>query len=55
MNFALSQRRTQRHPVGLMVVVGLHVLVAGALLSSRLQAPPSEPPPVILEPLQPVV
>jgi len=36
MNFALSQRRPDRHPVGLLVVVGLHVLVAAALLSARL-------------------
>ena len=26
MSFALSQRRTDRHPVGLLVVVGLHVM-----------------------------
>ncbi len=54
MNFALSQRRTDRHPVGLMIVAGLHVLLAAALLSSRLHAPRSEPPPVVLEPLKPV-
>ena len=55
MNFALSQRRTDRHPVGLMIVVGLHVLVAAALLSARLHAPQAEPRPVTLEPLEPVV
>ena len=55
MNFALSQRRTDRHPVGLMIVVGLHVLVAAALLSARLKSPPVEPPPINLEPLKPVV
>ncbi len=54
MNFALSQRRTDRHPVGLVIVAGLHVLLAAALLSARLHAPQSEPPPVVLEPLKPV-
>lgn len=41
MSFALSQRRTDRHPVGLLVVVGLHVVLAAALLSAKLQHPPS--------------
>jgi protein TonB len=43
MNFALSQRRTDRHPVGLMVVVGLHVLLAGVLISARLSPKPGAP------------
>jgi protein TonB len=55
MNFALSQRRPDRHPVGLIIVVGLHVLVAAALLSARLKSPPVEPPPINLEPLKPVL
>lgn len=55
MDFALSQRRTDRHPVGLMIVVALHVLVATALLSARLKTPPAEPPPIALQPLEPVV
>ena len=55
MNFALSQRRTDRHPVGLMIVVGLHVLVAAALLSARLHAPQAEPRPIDLQPLKPEV
>lgn len=43
MNLALSLRRTDRHPVGLLIVVGLHVVLAAALLSARLQhAPPTE-------------
>ena len=54
MNFALSQRPADRHPVGLAVVVGLHVILACALLSARLKSPTSEPPPVALTPLDPV-
>ena len=54
MNFALSQRRTDRHPVGLLIVVGLHVVLAAALLSARLVKGPSEPPPIDLRPLDPV-
>jgi protein TonB len=54
MNFALSQRRTDRHPVGLMIVVGLHVLLAAALLSAKLVRGPSEPPTIDLRPLDPV-
>ena len=53
MNFALSQRRSDRHPVGLFVVVGLHVVLAAALLSARLKTSPPAPPPVALTPLQP--
>ena len=55
MSFALSQRRTDRHPVGLAVVVGLHVLLAVVLLSARLQKGPAEPRPIDLRPLDPVV
>lgn len=59
MNYALAQRRNDRHPVGLAVVVGLHVLLAGAMLTARLstarlaavpppltkiEPPPPEPP-----------
>ncbi len=51
MNFALSQRRSDRHPVGLAIVVGLHVLLAGALLSARLAAGPSTPPEITLTPV----
>ena len=54
MNFALSQRHAGRHPVGLVVVVGLHVVLAGALLSARLVKGPSEPAPIDLRPLDPV-
>ena len=55
MNFALSQRRTDRHPVGLAIVVGLHVLLAGALFSAKLiRTAPADVPPVILKPLDPV-
>ena len=54
MNFALSQRRTDRHPVGLLIVVGLHVVLAAALLSAKLVKGPSEPPPIDLRPLDPV-
>ena len=54
MNFALSQRRTDRHPVGLLIVVGLHVLLAAVLLSARLVKGPGEPPPIDLRPLDPV-
>ena len=54
MNFALSRRQTDRHPVGLLIVVGLHVLLAGTLLSTRLVKGPSEPAPIDLRPLDPV-
>ena len=54
MNFALSQRRTERHPIGLVVVVGLHALLAAVLVSARLANRPSEPPPIALTPLAPV-
>ena len=59
MNFALStpSRRARphadagRHPFGLMVVVGLHVLVAAALLSARvIHTRPAEPPAVAILP-----
>jgi len=53
MNFALSQRRADRHPVGLLIVVGLHVAVAAALLSARLKSGPAEPPPVTMTPIDP--
>lgn len=51
MSFALSQRRTDRHPVGLLIVVGLHVVLAAALLSARL---PQSPPHETFVPLQPI-
>jgi periplasmic protein TonB len=57
MNFALSQRHTDRHPVGLMVVVGLHVLLAAVLLSARIhtgQTVPHDPQIVPLDPTPPV-
>ncbi len=54
MNFALSQRRTDRHPVGLVVVIGLHALLAAVLVSARLATRPAEPPPIALTPLDPV-
>jgi protein TonB len=51
MSFALSQRRTDRHPVGLLIVIGLHVVLAAALLSARLQ---QSPPRETFVPLQPL-
>lgn len=51
MSFALSQRRTDRHPVGLLIVVGLHVVLAAALLSARLQHAPARE---TFIPMQPV-
>ena len=54
MNFALSQRRTDRHPVGLVVVVGLHAVLAAVLVSARLANKPSEPPPLVMTPIDPV-
>ncbi len=51
MNYALSQPRSDRHPVGLMVVVGLHVVLAAALLTAKLKAP--DAPAVIID-LHPV-
>lgn len=63
MNFALSTPSrarphgdARRHPLGLMAVVGLHVLVAAALLSARMiHTRPAEPPAVAIlpEPVQP--
>lgn len=63
MNFALSRHPTDRHPVGLLVVVGLHVLLAAVLVSARLRstpaavhevvmAPVDAPPPVVREPIE---
>ena len=54
MSFALSQRRTDRHPVGLLVVVGLHALLAAVLVTAKLAKTPSEPPTIALTPLDPV-
>ena len=54
MNFALSQRQTDRHPVGLLVVVGLHVLLAAGLVTAKLARSPTEAPPVVLTPIDPV-
>ena len=54
MNFALSQRRPDRHPVGLLVVVGLHGVLAVALLSAKLvNKPPAQVPFAVLTPLDP--
>jgi protein TonB len=53
MNFALSQGRTDRHPVGLMVVVGLHVLLAAALLSAKLNTGPGAPRDTQIVPIDP--
>jgi len=54
MSLALSQHRTDRHPVGLLVVVGMHALLAAVLVSAKLARGPAEPPPVVLTPLDPV-
>ena len=54
MDFALSQHRTDRHPVGLVVVIVLHALLAAVLVSARLATRPGEPPPIALTPLAPV-
>ena len=51
MSFALSQRGADRHPVGLLIVVGLHAVLAAALLSARLK---HSPPEVEVVPLMPV-
>ncbi|HEY8972992.1 MAG TPA: TonB family protein [Burkholderiaceae bacterium] len=51
MSFALSQRRTDRHPVGLLIVVGLHVVLAAALLSAKLQHPPAREVAIPMQPL----
>ena len=61
MNLALAQPRAGRHPVGLLIVVALHVLVAAAMLTARLRtaheaaAPPpltkiETPPPEVVRP-----
>ena len=52
MNFALAPPRADRHPVGLAIVIGLHVLLAAALLSARLEAGPPEPRPFDLTPIE---
>jgi protein TonB len=60
-NLALAQPRADRHPVGLLIVVALHVLVAAAMLTARLRtthevaAPPpltriETPPPEVVRP-----
>jgi periplasmic protein TonB len=54
MSFALSQHGTDRHPVGLLVVIGMHALLAAVLVSAKLARAPGEPPPVVLTPLDPV-
>ena len=36
MSHSIARRRHERHPVGLLIVVGLHVLLALAMLSARL-------------------
>jgi len=51
MSFALSQRGTDRHPVGLLIVVGLHVVLAAALMSARLQHPPAHEVAIPMHPL----
>ncbi len=53
MNFALSQpqHRTDRHPVGLLVVVGLHLLAAAAMLTARLHTPPAPPQIMDMKPI----
>ena len=51
MNFALPQHRTDRHPVGLVVVVGLHVALAAVLLSAKLHTPPAPPPVIDMKPI----
>jgi protein TonB len=51
MSFALSQRRTDRHPVGLLIVVGLHVVLAAALLSAKLK---HDTPHEVFVPMKPV-
>jgi periplasmic protein TonB len=53
MNFALSQRGTNRHPLGLLIVVGLHVVLAGALLSAKLRTGAAAPHEVTLTPVDP--
>jgi protein TonB len=55
MSLALSQRRTDRHPVGLLIVVGLHVVLAAALLSAKLQQSPPRETVVPLQPLDETV
>ena len=53
MNFALSQGRTDRYPVGLAVVAGLHVALAAWLLSARTEAPQAPARYVELRPVEP--
>ena len=56
MNFALAQQRNDRHPVGLLIVIGLHVLLALAMLSARLQVespPPPQAPLTKIDPPEP--
>lgn len=55
MSLALSQRRTDRHPVGLLIVVGLHVVLAAALLSAKLQQSAPRETVVPLQPLDETV
>ena len=56
MNYALAQPRADRHPVGLAIVVGLHVLLAAVMLTARLRTAPlvvAPPPLTRIEPSLP--
>ena len=48
MSHSLSEPRHERHPVGLLVIAGLHVLVALAMLSARMQVDAPPPSRVLL-------
>ena len=53
MSYALSQRGANRHPVGLSVVIGLHVLLAAVLITAKIhRAPPADPGTIDVVPQQ---
>jgi len=55
MNYALSQRRPDRHPVGIMIVIGLHVALGAAMLTAKMRSAPPPPQEVQMIPIdQPI-
>jgi protein TonB len=55
MSYALSQRGASRHPVGLSVVIGLHVLLAAVLITAKInRTPPAGVGTIDVVPQQPI-
>jgi len=55
MNYALSQRRPGRHPVGILIVIGLHVVLGAVMLTAKMRSAPPPPADVVMIPIdQPI-